>query len=191
MKRLAIAISALLFSLSFARADVLFDWNFASVGVSGAGTLTAIDEGGGTFFITGGIGTVSDATFGDFAVTFAACTFGSICTLTNTDGNFANITYDNIVAPLNAIGSQLTAFGVALLPGPPGSNTTAINLYDSPSQLFYSFANDDPNGFQDLSTAFNVTTAAVPGPTVGDGAASFALAALFLGWLVRRRTVSI
>jgi hypothetical protein len=32
-----------------------------------------------------------------------------------------------------------------------------------------------------------LTTAAVPGPTVGAGASSFALAALFLGWLVRRR----
>jgi len=31
------------------------------------------------------------------------------------------------------------------------------------------------------------TLAAVPGPTVGAGASSFPLAALFLGWLVRRR----
>lgn len=31
------------------------------------------------------------------------------------------------------------------------------------------------------------SAAAVPGPTVGAGASSFALAALFLGWLVRRR----
>jgi len=32
-----------------------------------------------------------------------------------------------------------------------------------------------------------IPVAAVPGPTVGAGASSFALAALFLGWLVRRR----
>jgi hypothetical protein len=187
VKRLAIALSVLLFSVSLARADVDFDWNFASAGVSGTGTLTAIDEGGGTFFITGGLGTVIDATFGTFAVTFATCTSGPICTL---DGSI--ITYDNMLVPGNPIGSQLDSYGVALLPGPPGSNTAGITLYDNPSQLFYSFdANNDPNGFQDLSTAFNVTTAAVPGPTVGGGAASFALAALFLGWLVRRRTVFI
>jgi len=33
----------------------------------------------------------------------------------------------------------------------------------------------------------NVSVSTVPGPTVGAGASSFALAALFLGWLVRRR----
>ena len=32
-----------------------------------------------------------------------------------------------------------------------------------------------------------LTAASVPGPTVGAGASSFALAALFLGWLARRR----
>jgi hypothetical protein len=32
-----------------------------------------------------------------------------------------------------------------------------------------------------------LTAAAVPGPTVGAGASSFAMAALFLGWFVRRR----
>jgi hypothetical protein len=33
----------------------------------------------------------------------------------------------------------------------------------------------------------NSPLSAVPGPTVGAGASSFAFAALFLGWLVRRR----
>jgi hypothetical protein len=33
----------------------------------------------------------------------------------------------------------------------------------------------------------DLETAAVPAPEVGAGASSFALAALFLGWLMRRR----
>jgi hypothetical protein len=47
------------------------------------------------------------------------------------------------------------------------------------------FVNDNAVGTQFTNFAFEIT--AVPGPTVGAGPASFAFAALFLGWLVRRR----
>jgi len=47
----------------------------------------------------------------------------------------------------------------------------------------------DPDGIgtQPVAIEMTVTPAAVPGPTVGAGASSFALAALLLCWLVRRR----
>jgi hypothetical protein len=41
--------------------------------------------------------------------------------------------------------------------------------------------------YTDNSGAQTLTIDAVPGPTVGAGTSSFALAALFLGWLARRR----
>lgn len=221
MIRLAIAAGILLLSLSSgARADVTFDWNFASstVGpsgssaVSGSGTLTAIDEGNGTFFITGGSGTVNDATYGSFAVAFAACTYLSTCVLNTPSGSsdpnyppIIPIQYDNLIAPGNPIGYQLIGSGIALVAPsgasytdlPPGSGAAAISLSDPPSSLsstlFYSLDNNnDPYGFDPaLLTPFNVTLAPVPGPTVGAGLSSFVLAALFLGWFVRRRSIPV
>jgi hypothetical protein len=44
----------------------------------------------------------------------------------------------------------------------------------------------DP-GTHELVSSVEIKVDAVPGPTVGAGASSFALAALFLGWFVRRR----
>jgi hypothetical protein len=38
-----------------------------------------------------------------------------------------------------------------------------------------------------VNSSVSISAAAVPGPTVGAGGSSFALAALFLGWLMRRR----
>jgi hypothetical protein len=72
-----------------------------------------------------------------------------------------------------------------------------VGLTDGP-QIYVSFPNVPPPWFTfpTLPQTYDYTnetlvisefTAAVPGPTVGTGASSFALAALFLGWLVRRR----
>lgn len=122
-------------------------------------------------------------------MTFAACTYGSICTFDNME---LTLSYDNVLVPGNAVGSQLDANGVVLLPGPPGSNTSAMNLYDNPPQLQYSILPANfPDGLQDLITAFNVTPAAVPGPTIGAGASSFILAILFVGWLLRRPAIFV
>jgi hypothetical protein len=164
MKRLTIAASVLLFSFAGAASAnaTVYDWNFAGSSISGSGTLTATAEGSGTYFITGGTGTVNDATYGSFAVTFGACTYGSSCTLRNTDGAGANLTYDNLLFPTNSIGSQLDSDGVVLLPGPPGSGTTAIGIWDSPSQAFYAYTSV---GNEDLTTPFNVLVAAVPEPS--------------------------
>jgi hypothetical protein len=61
-----------------------------------------------------------------------------------------------------------------------GSNTYASSTWNM----------SGTNGISQLDANFSATfteTVAVPGPTVGAGASSFALAALFLGWFGRRR----
>jgi hypothetical protein len=177
---LALSVGVLLAAAASANAAV-YDWNFAGSGISGSGTLTATDEGAGTYFITDGTGTVNDTTYGSFAVTFGACTYGSNCTLTNTDGGGANLTYDNLLFPANSIGSQLDGNGVVLLPGPPGSGTTAIGIWDSPSQSFYSYSGV---GFENLTTPFNVVAAAAPEPSTW---AMMLLGFLGLGFMAYRK----
>lgn len=154
--------SAVLLSGSAVANATLYDWSFASADVSGSGTLTATPYSGSTYVISGGTGTVIDSAYGSFAVTFATCaTPGVGCTFVNSDGAGANTTYDNLLIPSNAIGSQLDNAGVMLVPGPPGTPSLAINVFDGPSHEFYSYLG---NGNEDLSTPFNVTVAAVPEP---------------------------
>ena len=78
-----------------------------------------------------------------------------------------------------------------------GGQNISVKLLDGVPNVF------DPHGFPTGNSLMNATlnigdvnltnvqafdpTAAVPGPTLGAGASSFALAALFLGWIVRRR----
>jgi hypothetical protein len=181
-RSLALSAAVLLSGAAVASADT-FDWNFAGPGLSGSGTLTADPEGGGEFLITGGTGTVTDTVFGSFAVTFGTC--ASLCTLVNTDGGGTNLTYDNLLFPGNPIGSQLDSWGIVLLPGPPGSGSTAIGIWDAPSQSFYNYT---ANGSENLTTPFNVSADAVPGPIAGAGLPGLiaACGALF-GWWRRKR----
>jgi hypothetical protein len=165
MKKIACSLAfsvGVLLSTAVAANAAVYDWNFAGAGLSGSGTLTAVDEGGGIFDITGGAGTVTDATYGPFAVTFATCAYGSTCTLTNTDGGGANLSYDNLLFPGNSIGSQLDGNGIVLLPGPPGSGSTALGIWDGPSQSFYKYTDV---GYENLTTPFNVLAAAAPEPS--------------------------
>lgn len=138
-----------------------FSWKFASQNVSGSGSLTATPYGSpGEFLITAGTGTVTDTTYGTMAVTFAICSApGTTCTIVNSDGAGANITYDNLLFANHTPGSQLDSDGVVLIPGVNG--TKGIEIYDSPSQEFYSYG---PNGFQNLTTPFTVTPLAVTTP---------------------------
>jgi PEP-CTERM motif len=175
----SIALAATLIAPGAASAAV-FDWNFASAGLSGSGTLTADAEGGGEYYITGGTGTLTDTQYGTFAVTFASCGLGSNCTIPNSDGAGGNVTFDNLLFPSNSIGAQLDNNGIALLPGPPGSGSTAIGIWDSPSQEFYNYSG---NGYENLTTAFNVT-AAVPEPSTW---AMMILGFCGLGFMAHRR----
>jgi hypothetical protein len=81
------------------------------------------------------------------------------------------------------------------------SDTFTPLLTTSGNPAFFGFQSSDndikyiqiiPNTGQSESSLDNFTfeivpAAAVPGPTAGTGASSFVLAALFLGWFVRRR----
>jgi hypothetical protein len=49
------------------------------------------------------------------------------------------------------------------------------------------FLSNNPGFSLEFSPGIVNAPVGVPGPTVGAGASSFALAALFLSWLVRRR----
>jgi hypothetical protein len=163
---MALAGAVLLSGSAMANAT-LYDWSFASAHVSGSGTLTATPYSGSTYLISGGTGKVIDSLYGSFAVTFQACATpgtgspGTGCTFVNSDGAATDITYDNLLTPSNAIGSQLDNNGVELVPGPPGTPSLAINAFDGPSHEFYGFF---ANGNEDLTTPFNVTVAAVPEP---------------------------
>ena len=161
---LSVALSAL--TPSSALADS-FNWSFASQDVSGSGTLTAVAfSNTGQFYITGGAGTVIDSMYGTYAVSFMTCaTPNDTCTLRNSDGAGANLQYDNLLFPANSIGSQLDEYGVVLTPGPIGSSAIGLGVFDHPSQEFYAYTH---NGYQNLTTPFNVTpstVAATPEPT--------------------------
>jgi len=69
----------------------------------------------------------------------------------------------------------------------PAGTQTSVADFSHPLHLFI----DVPDGFTFVTAShFNYGTNAVngvPGPTLGTGGSSFAFAALFLGWLVRRR----
>lgn len=85
----------------------------------------------------------------------------------------------------NILGSATGAFI-------PRSLTTpySFTAADGVGTGFFRFTDDGGIVTQALFTPTQVSmaeVAAVPGPTVGAGASSFALAALLLGWLVRRR----
>jgi hypothetical protein len=61
------------------------------------------------------------------------------------------------------------------------------DVNEGPSIATQSFQGGTGNSIASESFDILGTTSPVPGPTVGAGASSFAIAALFLGWLVRRR----
>lgn len=68
--------------------------------------------------------------------------------------------------------------------------STPVGIYSGHITQTFSFANAAGAPITDpveIDWTVNVGGVPVPGPTVGAGASSFALAALFLGWLVRRR----
>lgn len=155
----AMSIALFGFTPSSALADS-FNWSFASPDVSGSGTLNAIAYGNpGEFYITDGMGTVTDSMYGSYSVAFLPCSTPSdTCTLQNSDNAGANLQYDNLLFPSNPIDSQLDAYGIVLTPGPTGSGTFGLGVYNQPSQEFYAYTH---NGYQNLTTPFNVTPAAV------------------------------
>jgi hypothetical protein len=75
-----------------------------------------------------------------------------------------------------------------------GADTPLTVTFDNPQLAFNGFTLTVSNltgittGDRSFQLTGTIAAAPVPGPTVGAGASSFAIAALFLGWLVRRRT---
>jgi hypothetical protein len=147
-----------------------FTWTFAGANISGSGTLVASPDGNpGEYLITSGSGTIDITGSPALAVTIDPCT--TVCTIQNSDGAGGNVTWDDLLYPANAPGSELTNNGVVFVPGPPP--TLGINIWDGPSQEFYNFSS--PTGYESLSTPFTVA-AATPEPTslmlLGSGIAS-------------------
>jgi hypothetical protein len=69
------------------------------------------------------------------------------------------------------------------------TSPTFIHSYDRTGVYGVTLRVGSASGlFASTEEVITITAAAVPGPTVGAGASSFALAALFLGWFMRRRT---
>jgi hypothetical protein len=149
-----------------------FTWTFAGANISGSGTLVASPDGNpGEYLITSGSGTIDITGDPALKVTIDPCApAGNVCTIQNSDLQGGNISWDDLLYPANAPGSQLTNNGVVFVPGPPP--TLGINIWDGPSQEFYDYYS--PTGYENLSTPF--TVAATPEPTtlmlLGSGIAS-------------------
>jgi hypothetical protein len=77
---------------------------------------------------------------------------------------------------------QITADAAVRVVSTGGTATVVIDPF-----ITFAYADDALRAQLVFNEGVGNTPAAVPGPTVGAGASSFALATLFLGWLVRRR----
>jgi hypothetical protein len=138
------------------------------------------------------------------ALTFTNTNFSNVSAGTSFSlGSFklgnGTTTYDEVFNLLVTFtlpaGSGSNTF-VADVDGHVHGNTADTPLtvtFDSPQLAFNGFTLtlDDLTGILTGDRSFQLTgtiaVAPVPGPTVGAGASSFALAALLLGWLARRR----
>jgi hypothetical protein len=152
-----LALAIVILVPGFALADN-YTWTFAGASISGSGVLTADSEGGGLYFITGGSGTIVDPS-GTTAATFATCSFGNTCVVTNSGGD--NGSYDNLLYPTLSAGSQLSSTGIDLVPGPDG--TAFLNIWDSPSQSWAGWSYGSPAA---LSTPFTVSAVPDGGMTI-------------------------
>lgn len=76
--------------------------------------------------------------------------------------------------------------------GPCGNCSVVMSSTGSSGSFQFDNICPSPRGIcgnvEISSVVATITPSAVPGPTVGGGASSLALAALFLGWLIRRRS---
>jgi hypothetical protein len=115
----------------------------------------------------------------DFSVNTSSLE-GLVALLSVTDG-IHSLSFNPLAIPdntINSIGSWQNSENIGFLGG----------LYDPNAAATYTFDLTLTNpATQGLVSSVEIKVAAVPGPTVGAGASSFALAAIFLGWLVRRR----
>jgi hypothetical protein len=168
---LTIAALAIAFAPAVAHADT-FTWSFASADVSASGILTATPFGSpGDYVITGGTGTLSVTGYATLAVSILPCADPvATCTLQNSDGAGANLTYDNLFYPSNSPGSELDGNGIVLTPGPSGVAGTGLGIWDGPSQEFFGYV---PGGYENLTTPFTATL--VPAPSAAPEPGSLVL----------------
>ena len=139
-------------------------------------TITVPDGGSGVFELQPGT----------FNLVFQSATGSKTFSLTETF--VANGITGSIA--LNPTLTVTTAADTLSYPvGTPTIITLATGQTLTVTPLALSITQSNQNSYPYvLDARFALSPAvAVPGPTVGAGASSFALAALFLGWLVRRR----
>jgi hypothetical protein len=89
-----------------------------------------------------------------------------------------------------AVGVGLSCGGCELILAKNGGSLDIFNSIDSniaPSSLSGAETSSGFPTFETRDFTAGDWVPEVPGPTVGTGASSFALAALFLGWFLRRR----
>ena len=141
-------------------------WDIIQTGISGSGLPTSIDNTNSTLSYSGGA----------LSATNTALVFNFTLSTASVLSFTSNQTFHVLSQTLPAFQLTYCDAKAACIP-PFGFSSADVILVlsstagaDIPSR---------PIGTSPIAT--------VPGPTVGAGASSFALAALFLGWLVRRR----
>jgi hypothetical protein len=170
-----ILAAALSFGISGAHAAA-YDFSFATADYSVSGELTT--SGNQVTSITGSL-------TGNGLVNEAISLFTGSSPYTYPGGGGATDVFDQLFFTTQPF---VTSLGVVFT-----ADAFLFTVYSHQNgSSFDYFLESNQNGFRDplfipgeLITSGTIT--AVPGPTVGAGASSFALAAIFLGWLMRRR----
>ena len=158
------AIAGALFGASAAEAAV-FDFSYTGGSFSASGEFTTGDIGS-PYLVTGITGTADGFAISGLSTYAGANQLLYFPPSGGFYADFSGISFTNE----NGVSYNITNF-------PTGaSNNLNVSTLDSAG-----------NGSAVVAIDMTVTPAAVPGPIVGAGGSSFALAALFLGWFVRRR----
>ena len=173
--RYSIALSAILaFQLSSAQA-ITFDWSYSGAGISGSGTLEAVDVGGGAFLVGAISGTANGLTITGLT-TYA----------------FSDEKLFSSSPQVDLAGLAFTVVGGHVFDIYSMSSTTGSYSCGAVGYCLMGPGTPGSSGIGDLTVpiTFSASIASVPGPIAGAGLPGlvFASGGLLAWWRRRRST---